>query len=42
MLLRKECKPGMPGCVLYRKVRFLAEIEQEAAKPKAPRRKKKG
>ncbi len=36
LLLRKECKPGMPGCVLYRKVRFIAELE--AAPPKRTRK----
>lgn len=41
LLLRKGCKPGMPGCVLYKRVRFLAEIEQERAKLKVARRKKR-
>jgi hypothetical protein len=27
LLLRKECKPGMPGCVLYKKVAFLSQAE---------------
>jgi hypothetical protein len=31
MLLRKPCQPGIPGCVLYRKVRFIAEVEREMA-----------
>jgi hypothetical protein len=34
VLLRKPCKPGMPGCVLYRKVRFIAELEAAAPPPK--------
>ena len=36
LLLRKECKPGRPGCVLYRKVRFIAELP--AAPPKRTRK----
>jgi hypothetical protein len=28
LLLRKECKPGIPGCVLYKKVCFIADVEQ--------------
>jgi hypothetical protein len=47
LLLRKECKPGMPGCVLYRKVTFLKDVEQRpkqrpkpkpAAKPRKSKR----
>lgn len=33
MLLRKACKPGIPGCVLYKKVRFISEVEQSQPKP---------
>jgi hypothetical protein len=40
LLLRKECKPGIPGCVLYRKVRFISEVERQAAK-KPPRKRAK-
>lgn len=29
--MRKECKPGMPGCVLRGKVRFIHEVERERA-----------
>ena len=25
LLLRKECKPGIPGCVLYKKVCFIKD-----------------
>lgn len=37
--MRKECKPGMPGCVLRGKVRFIDEVERENAEsgPKARR-----
>jgi hypothetical protein len=28
LLLRKECKPGFPGCVLYKKVHFIGEAER--------------
>jgi hypothetical protein len=38
LLLRKECKPGMPGCVLYKKVVFIQDLER---KPKPPRKPKK-
>jgi hypothetical protein len=27
LLLRKDCKPGIPGCVLYKKVTFINEVE---------------
>jgi hypothetical protein len=27
--LRKECKPGVPGCVLHGKVTFIHAIEPE-------------
>ena len=40
LLLRKECKPGMPGCVLYGKVLFISEVEEKVAKKK-PKAKKK-
>jgi hypothetical protein len=40
LLLRKECKPGIPGCVLYRKVRFISEIEREKT-AKASRKREK-
>jgi hypothetical protein len=33
--LRKACKPGIPGCVLYRKVRFISELELEIAQRSA-------
>jgi hypothetical protein len=32
LLLRKECKPGIPGCVLYKKVCFIADVEQTQPK----------
>lgn len=36
LLLRKECKPGIPGCVLYRKVNFISEVERRPRR-QAPR-----
>ncbi len=38
VLLRKECKPGRPGCVLYRKVTFIGEVEKATAKRKATKK----
>jgi hypothetical protein len=32
LLLRKECKPGIPGCVLYKKVCFISDVEQTQPK----------
>jgi hypothetical protein len=29
--MRKECKPGMPGCVLRGKVQFIKDVEKESA-----------
>jgi hypothetical protein len=29
--MRKECKPGMPGCVLRGKVQFIRDVERERA-----------
>ena len=37
LLLRKQCKPGIPGCVLYRKVTFISEVERQPRK-QAPRK----
>jgi hypothetical protein len=31
LLLRKECKPGMPGCVLYKKVTFITDAPRRRA-----------
>jgi hypothetical protein len=33
----KPCKPGMPGCVLHGKVRFISDLEAEALQKKPPR-----
>jgi len=30
--LRKECKPGVPGCVLHGKVTFIHALEPERAR----------
>ena len=38
LLLRKECKPGVPGCVLYKKVLFMSQVE--ASPKQKPRRRK--
>jgi hypothetical protein len=41
-LLRKECKPGRPGCVLTGKVTFIGEVEkQRKAGGKAKKGKRK-
>jgi hypothetical protein len=47
--LRKECKPGRPGCVLQGKVTFARDLEAKPKpskattkkKPAPPRRKRK-
>ncbi len=44
--LRKECKPGMPGCVLYGKVVFIDDVKPRPSrrvkkKPSQPRRRRK-
>jgi hypothetical protein len=43
--LRKECKPGMPGCVLYGKVLFISDVPSAPVKkpplPKAHKRTKR-
>jgi hypothetical protein len=38
-LLRQECKPGRPGCVLRGKVTFIGEVEKERVDRKAKKRK---
>jgi hypothetical protein len=40
LLLRKECKPGMPGCVLYQKVCFISDLERGSVE-KLPRKSEK-
>lgn len=43
ILLRRPCQPGMPGCVLYKKVCFIRDVDTAArkrAKPSAPKVKK--
>lgn len=30
--LHKECKPGIPGCVLNKKVQFIADVAQPPSK----------
>lgn len=32
--LRKECRPGMPGCVLYGKVTFARDLESKPGSTK--------
>jgi hypothetical protein len=39
LLLRKECKPGIPGCVLYGKVLFIDDLTRDAPK-RAPRKRR--
>jgi hypothetical protein len=41
LLLRKECKPGIRGCVLHGKVRFISEVERDAAEKVAKKKAKK-
>ena len=36
LLLRKECKPGIPGCVLYKKVRFISDVEPALSNQASP------
>jgi hypothetical protein len=39
LLLRKECKPGVPGCVLHGKVLFIDDLTRDAPK-RVPRKPK--
>lgn len=39
LLLRKECKPGMPGCVLYKKVVFVKDVVPPRMPPAKAKRK---
>lgn len=34
VLLHKPCKPGIPGCVLYKKVCFIRDVEPAAKRTK--------
>jgi hypothetical protein len=38
--MRKECHPGMPGCVLRGKVVFISEVEHKPSKRPAMASKK--
>jgi|GEM_PF-6041070 len=42
LLLRKECKPGMPGCVLYKKVTFIHEVEGKSPRKPSGKPSKRG
>jgi hypothetical protein len=42
LLLRKECRPGIPGCVLYKKVTFLRDVEPTKRKARNPKPARKG